>query len=766
MCRLDGGNSGVAKLKPHIRLKKTYATYALRLHQVKIRFDHWRLRHGLKLVMLGLLTAMLSSAFATPLLQRMAGGYFSHEETLAALRTLLGSIGAALIGAATIAFSLVVFAMQINVERMPHGLFKQLSSDKRLLGSFLGSFLTAVAVAGTSLIPDGSWAVASIVTAIWGIAVIVLLFLYAYRRALQLINPIEQLTLMSSVVRRDIQRWNRLADKAAVLLREASQPDPAHDDTELHFNAPKAHFYQVNAHWTKSAWRAIQYATSYAKRFAEQGDYEVTDYAFGRVMLINAAYCAAKHGTFVGNNPFFEISGTTDGFINASLEQLRQTMQTALAKGDERLAGSTLRALGGLYSVYLGIEYSGRDRSKHHALLAAGYMESAVESIIPHNMPDLMMEGIRLMGRASRLALDHTDSVEVVSLVQKIATLSYVGVLKKNHQPVTLTAFEQLADITYDLLAKGKQDIHFLARQLRSAVTEAAKQFLQTPDTPLSSIQSNTLGPYFSSISVSSLRERLTSLVNQLSEAPEDNVRAGEIIRNIETWADQIYVPQKELLLLAVQKRSSFTFDVITWTIGISELLNALSNAPACAQHLKDSLRKHAVWLVSTLSWLPNDKDSVTFAENYSLTEKLFEAASDGYRRGCSEFYESCKELLIAWAKKGGGHESGWGILETSIKGLAALAIGERTPQSATALKMRLGEMLASEGAPPAGARARAADELAKNANQVRQLHTFHSIDRTLAQQDHATVRALLLEMADILAAEPPADHRRDNNLE
>src|SRR5690606_29834538 len=193
--------------KLQARLRKTYATTALRFYRATIRFDHWRLRHGLKLATLVLLAAVLSSVLAMPFLQRVAGGYFSDGESLATLRTLLGGTGAALIGAATIAFSLVVFAMQINVERMPHGLFRQLSSDRRLLGSFLGSFLTALVVAATSLIPDGSWAILAIVTAIWGIALIVLLFLYAYRRALQLINPIEQLAIMSRVVRRDLQRW-------------------------------------------------------------------------------------------------------------------------------------------------------------------------------------------------------------------------------------------------------------------------------------------------------------------------------------------------------------------------------------------------------------------------------------------------------------------------------------------------------------------------------------------------------------------------------
>lgn len=742
----------------HARLKKAYATTALRLYRVKFRLDQWRMLHGLKLAMLILLAAMFSSVLAMPFLQRMAGDFFRDGESLATLRTLLGGTGASLIGAAAIAFSLVVFAMQINVERMPHGLFRRLSSDRRLLGSFLGSFLIALVVAATSLIPDGNWAIPAIITAIWGITLIVLLFLYAYGRALQLINPIEQLAIMSRAVRRDLHKWNRLADKAAILLNEESQPGAVDDDTELHFNAPKAHFFQTNAHWTKAAGQAIHYAISYAKRFAEQGDYEVTEYAFERIMLVNATYCAAKHGTFVGSNLFFEIPGTTDGFINTSLEQLRQTMQTALAKGDERLAESTLRALGGLYGVYLKIEYPGRDRSKHHALLAAGYMGSAVESVISHNMPDLMMEGIRLMGRASRLALDHTGPTDIVGMAEKIATLSYVGVLRTNHQPVTLTAFEQLADITYDLLVKGKHDTRYPFRQLRSAVTDAAKRFLETPDTPLSSQHRNTLGPYFSSTSISSLRGKLTPLVNQLLEAPADNARAREIIDNIETWADQIYVPQKKFLLLAVQKRSSFAFDVISWAVGVSELLNALSNAPACTQPLKENLRKHAIWLVSTLSWLPDDRESVTFAENYSLTENLFEAASDGYRRDCLEFYENCKELLIAFAKKGGKHETGWGILERTVSGLVALAISEGTPAAATALKTQFRKMLASDGAPQPELRTRAAASLARSANEFRRPGAMHSrIEHTLAQLDYAAVRALIHEMVEILAPDPPA---------
>lgn len=241
-------------------------------------------------------------------------------------------------------------------------------------------------------------------------------------------------------------------------------------------------------------------------------------------------------------------------------------------------------------------------------------------------------------------------------------------------------------------------------------------------------------------------------------DAPVDNTRAGEIISNIEKWADQIYDSQKELLLLAVQKRSSFTYDAITWATGISELLNALSNAPACPEHLKEKLRKHAVWLVSTLSWLPDDHESVIFATNYSLTENLFEAATGGYQRECREFYEACKQLLLGWVRKAGRHEACLGIMETAISGLVALAIGEGTKAATTILKTEFREMLNSEGAPLPELQARAATKLIRSADEFRLADaTNPRIDRSLAQLDQAAVRTLMHEIAEILASNPPA---------
>lgn len=743
----------------HAQFTKFYASATLRFYRRKFQFNQWRLQHGLKFGALFVLGGVFANIFALKLLQPVTVNYFKHVENLNILRTLLGGVGAALLGATAIAFSLVVFAMQINIERMPHGLFRRLSSDKKLLGSFLGAFLIALVVAAMSLIPNGSWALNAISLASWGTILILTLFLYAYRRALQLINPIEQLTIMSNAVRHDLKKWSRLADKAVILLNEKSPAVVDSEVKETHFNVAKAQFYKVNTDWNKTAGQAIHYAISYAKRFATHGDHEVTEYAFECIMQINASYCTAKHGTFVGHNPFFEVTDTTDSFINTSLELLRQTMKTALAGGDELLAGSTLRGIARLYAVYLLIDYAGRSQSKHHASLAASYLGSAVESIVPYNMPDLMMEGIRLMGKASILSLDHAPPSEIVSIANKISALSTVGIVSVNYQPVTLTAFGQLAEITYQLLLKGKHDIQYPVKQLRSNVAEAAKRFLATSDTPYSSQHCSTLGPYFSSTSTSSLRSRLTSLVNQLVEIPSDKVRASEIIANIETWSDQIYVMQKELLLLALQKRSSFTLDVIYWTVGISELLNALSNAPSCTPYLKGQLRKNAIWLISTLSFLPDEMESVTFVENYSFTEILFEAALNGLERDCQEFYENCKKLLMGWAKQGGRYQTGHGILEKAVTGLVALALREENPNAVVNLKTQFRIMLSSDRAPSMEARARTTARLAKRCKEFRHSESWHSqIENKLAHLNRTDVNKLIYEMAEILSSDTPSN--------
>ena len=187
--------------------------------------------------------------------------------------------------------------------------------------------------------------------------------------------------------------------------------------------------------------------------------------------------------------------------------------------------------------------------------------------------------------------------------------------------------------------------------------------------------------------------------MNAVSAAESDNESAKTVIRNVEQWADGLYRTTKELLLKAVAARSHFTIHMLQWIQGVTELLLALSNASACDPHSQRELRSHARWLIATLDWIPNDEKSVTFAENFQLTEILFESALDAKGRGCEENADEIARSLLLWTFKGGRYINGWGVLERGLCGCASLALSGEA-DAVDALKAGIEHHLQGDHAP------------------------------------------------------------------
>lgn len=87
-------------------------------------------RQGLVLLILTLSLVCVNIYFLD-IIQLFLQPYIQGKDSLLlTLQTFLITIGGALVGASAIVFTLVLFAMQINVERLPYGLFRKLSEDK------------------------------------------------------------------------------------------------------------------------------------------------------------------------------------------------------------------------------------------------------------------------------------------------------------------------------------------------------------------------------------------------------------------------------------------------------------------------------------------------------------------------------------------------------------------------------------------------------------------------------------------------------------
>ncbi len=181
------------------------------IYRVQYQLGVWKLRYGNIAFYAVLLLLVCATAYLSPVLQNVLVSHYSTGPALESLRSLILNVGGALIGAAAIVTSLVLFAMQVNIERMPHGLFRRLSADRKLLGAFALAFLLAIGVATLSTVVDQARLAQVVLAASWAVVFILISFMYAYRRALVLINPLRQLGILIQDTRKELRAWDRRA---------------------------------------------------------------------------------------------------------------------------------------------------------------------------------------------------------------------------------------------------------------------------------------------------------------------------------------------------------------------------------------------------------------------------------------------------------------------------------------------------------------------------------------------------------------------------
>ncbi|WP_316229602.1 hypothetical protein [Bradyrhizobium sp. SZCCHNR1070] len=726
---------------------------------VGLRYDlQGRLvKHRSVIIVLPLIVALILSYLLTPVIQRWMGDYFNPER-FTALRGLLATLGGALVGATAIGFSVVMIAVQLNFARMPHGLFRRLSSDAKLLGAFAGTFFLAIGVSALSIVPDAGWAAMALIGTVWGTVLILILFLYGYRRALYLINPLVQLRLLIEEAQQDLRRWARRAERLAVPLLQNSLNEKG-EVGDVKYDRPRLAFLRANPQWTVTARRAVGHCVSFARRYAEQDDFAVSGRALEAVIVINASYVHEKGRTFFQSNPIVDVPEASDVLINDTLEHLRRLVRASIGRADEEATRQVLTTIAALVRVYLTIEYANPGlETKEHAQLAAGYLVAAVEGVLPRDMPDLAMEGIRLVGTSAREILVSGHPNEIATLVEKIATFAVAGVFKPDYRVLTLVGMEQMARLTLDLLRTRTVPIEFAADNIRSSVELVVGMFLETPDTPLASNHSSYLAPYYSLTKTKTLSDDLTELCNALIAADTKDENARAVLRNCSKWSEELYRTQKKLLLLSIEKKSHFTFDVLHWIQHVTKLLVAISHAAAADNYTREKLEENAINLISVIFGIPEDEESIRFVESFSMPALIFEMALDAISFESRLVVDRARDLLIQWAFKAGRYNTGWGTLGRSMAALVALAVLKEEFDIAAWLKAEIPKRL-KRVALEQEVLDRAARDLRRKAVSIRgREFEPDPINHVISQLEATKVRQLLMEVADILSPSTAAE--------
>lgn len=710
---------------------------------------NFRSKYSRKLGLISLTALLMASIAFVPVLQNHVEPYFSQQSRFDSIRALFLSLGGALIGATAIAFSLIMFAMQVNVERLPYGLFRKFSSDVKLLGAFTSTFSLALLVTGLSLIPDKTLVTGATLAAIWCSFLIILMFVLAYRRALTLISPTMQLGLVVADTKRNFKSWDKAIKRTAPLLRSNSNDGNEDEEIRGRYDMDRVTYFQLHPDWASSAEQAISYCIAFSRRYAEQGDHEVSLVSLRAIVEINALYIKTKGKTFFSNNYIFDNPLASDNFLNNTLECMRQNIQIGISRKDEQFIEQNLHSLLQLMRLYLTIEYGDVNAAKSHAHLVSSYLTSAVESVIPHDMADVLIEGVRLLGNAGQLIVHDDKPQYIATLSEKIALIACTGTVNKNYQPVTQVAVKQLASLTFKLFISKSWEVGYAIKKVRDDVKVIAKLCLAIPDSPLTSVHSNSLAPYYSGTSNETLIVWFTHLVNALEKASPDEEASKRVVRHIEEWADGLYRAEKELLMLAIEKRSQLTFDLVQWIVHVTKLLLIVSCLDVCSDHHRDKLRRSAIFLIYVFSWIPDDEETIKYIERFRIADSIFESATDAHYRGCEAEALEIRNLLLSWTRKVGKYQTGWGSLERACCGLACLNL--ILELSEEKLFADIDEYISSKNVPTFDIRLASANDLREEADKYRSECGLDQIDVAMRHADQSRLRKLLHGIADRL---------------
>lgn len=697
-------------------------------------------RFGPTLAIGGLIGIFAVTLWATYVHHEMFQSRLSSKDGYQALTSLLVGLGCAMAGASAIVFTLVLFATQTNVARMPTELFRMFSSDRRLLGAFVGTLVASIVIAMTCIVAGPETATWQMFGSTWAIALIVLTFVLAYKRALSLINPSVQARFATSKAIGSLKRWTFLADNLASSAKVQGAEDL---DTE------RLAFLTRNSGWERSAQEIAAHMTNYGARLAEQGDYDSFRSMLMGTVAIHKSYVVAKGRTFISNVPFFEVVPSRDGFQISTLENFRRAGVAALARKDERQAMLLFQALHDLFHVYLQIQYDRTRATKTHAALAAGYLRAQVLESLSHGIPDATMEGTRQLGRAALMCLRLGLTEDASSLIKALGQLAAAGVAGNQMLPVTNAAAEQLRDsVLMGMMAN--HDTAFSLEDAHNQMISAAMLIMVgvREHSPIESTHRSYLSPYFSISDHGSLLPRIEQM---LSLAPQDQVHVGpHSIRHFLGWVDRIRHPTKELMLSAFKLKSSLLFDLLNWPAELAKLLLRLAGDPA-HKDVSQRLLEQAGKVAAMLTWVPTDDDGANQANCAGYQEMLITLAFKAKQVGAQETYLTVTKQLLRWSLARSKAATGWAELETAVVGLVGLelAVGEK---DIAALEVRIREAVNQVADVSSEVLQRAATGVAQEARVCRdQAFAMRVSEQLLAAADQVAALNGLRQLAAAL---------------
>ena len=661
------------------RASRIYTHVRGRVEVASQTTTEWWIRREGKVGIIAIVSAIVGTVACLGEIERIMEWVYGNGVGKERIRDTILGLGTTLVGAQAITTSLILFTMQVNVERIPHGLFGELSKDRRLLGVSIGGFGIGMLVIIGSMGGEEQGTAMGVVLGIWGTGGYIAGFVYAYKRALKLINPITQLAIMEEKIEQGLKKWRRRADKEEEKIeRLAVKEGKDGKEIEEEKNQGRTIFFMKNRGWENVAIRGIGYAVAIAYRSTERGDEEIGGRAVASILNINRTYIEVKGATWYGNNILIENPLMPDRVVTISLEQLRQEVARQGRKHNEGGATRAIWALGELAKAYAQVAYADQYAQRSHAQLAAGYLGNAVEEAVGRGMLDVVMHGQRTMGAVGKFCM--MNGIPEIGRVmgEKIGKISRVSSGVQGWWPAAMEGVKELGGITAAGTGPNRRtDIGTQNHTMERLVKEielTGRTVLQLEDNAFQDMHGTVLGGCFDLTTTNELVAGLIWRVEWLRGQQQKNEETEMVIERLRVWGNSISEAVRVLAGIGVSKGSHITVRIFQWVEWANKVLLAAAEAEVCSKRDEGMIRETALRIVKGIEGLGKNKECATFAAVSNLTETLFSIATESDERGATDNAKVVRKMLAEWGWEAGLYDTGQGTMSRAICGAVTAA--------------------------------------------------------------------------------------------
>lgn len=538
------------------------------------------------------------------------------------LSSYINRIGLTLFGTVSIATSLFLFALKVNVDNLPDKLVARLSFDKVLFSVTLAMYCVAITLIIMSAYITKTFVSLPIFVTCLSLILLPSYIFFSLKRVIKLISPLFQLNRIFCETIDHLKHWNNRANEESGKILLTEQDNRLMEFYGADWDLQRLRYFELNLEMENRTSAEIENIMTFIRRYDLKREYDVSVQAFDHLVDINSEYIQIKGKTFTQAPSGDRVISNTIGSISMYSNQVID---------DKNLFAIMLieDTLVRLIKVFLAIDYSSVNPIKTHVLIVATRLSQIAKLVSKNNMAEMELRSLSYLGKAIIAMLDAGYTNQIEMLLEDIRNISTKGISNYDLRAFIDEGLSQYSELSMKLLTVTSVDINPISSAIQDHLLSITSALLEDEQTNESNSNINRayLSNYFT-LQSRGIVLSLWEIASKINEEPENCDHST--LRNVLRWSVGSQSKYKKILEEAVKFKSLFTRDLIFWIVNVAEALLLISKRELHDDSKFDIQQQIQLQVASFFSMfqsLGGDEGSTLFLDQQELVDILFDVA-------------------------------------------------------------------------------------------------------------------------------------------